>query len=292
MRIISDYHDYYDSVGAYFRSYNHAGYENYKDIVFKRKELSIIEDKQVSPEEKLKYHNDWSINASSDFYLTLVAAFDHKITRPSHFYREKGKPFHDLPHGPFHGRDNLTNKASSYNFYYMTFIFCGKIYYCVEVRRNENDTFSDDRYVEYFYDYDSLVSYFENNDDKMLTMLSNKRKTYFRGSVYSYLDEIKKYFDNTSKESKKKDFLIENKITIARLSSDYKIIVNPQLNDHQFYRVVDSYTAYQEVDMWVSGVLAYPPNFMVDIDDEYKVLSHGFDEKYGFRTRPSKKKKK
>ena len=50
--------------------------------------------------------------------------------------------------------------------------------------------------------------------------------------------------------------------------------------------MLDPFTAYQEIDMWISGTLSYPQNFMVDIEDKYKVLEHGFDPKYGFRTRP------
>jgi len=30
---------------------------------------------------------------------------------------------------------------------------------------------------------------------------------------------------------------------------------------------------------------------MVEVADKYKIIGHGFDEKYGFRTRPKKEKK-
>jgi len=42
----------------------------------------------------------------------------------------------------------------------------------------------------------------------------------------------------------------------------------------------------QELDMWISGTLAWPQNMMIEIDDKYRIIAHGFDEKYGFRKRP------
>ena len=51
------------------------------------------------------------------------------------------------------------------------------------------------------------------------------------------------------------------------------------LKDVQFYRVMDAYAAFQEISMWVGGVLSSIGNPMVQItDDRVKAAKHGFDE--------------
>jgi len=58
------------------------------------------------------------------------------------------------------------------------------------------------------------------------------------------------------------------------------------LKDIQFYRVMDAYTLFQEIEMWVGGVLASSGNPMVEIkDDKVKAAKHGFDE-WSFRKPP------
>lgn len=69
---------------------------------------------------------------------------------------------------------------------------------------------------------------------------------------------------------------------------DSALIVNPKLAEIGFQKVVDPYTAFQEISMFIGGVLGEnldPPSPMTD---KQKVVSHGFDPKYGFRKLPSK----
>lgn len=65
-----------------------------------------------------------------------------------------------------------------------------------------------------------------------------------------------------------------------------ELIRNPCLKDLQFFKVMDPFTTYQEIDMFLSGVLAPENKPMIKIEDKYKVQQHGFDTKFGFRTRP------
>lgn len=69
----------------------------------------------------------------------------------------------------------------------------------------------------------------------------------------------------------------------------YILELEPVLNDIEFYKVIDPFTAFTEMSMFISEQLnteidSYP---MTDIQ---KVRSKGFDDKYGFRTRPKDKK--
>jgi hypothetical protein len=66
------------------------------------------------------------------------------------------------------------------------------------------------------------------------------------------------------------------------------MIYNPKLKDWQFYRIVDTYTAYQEVFMYL-GSLAVPLKEIPEISDKIMRDAKGFDE-WSFKKPPSKKR--
>lgn len=68
--------------------------------------------------------------------------------------------------------------------------------------------------------------------------------------------------------------------------------VNPSLKDIGFASVVDPYTAFQELSMFIGGVLpgAHPP--MIQTSDEDMKVAKGFGHKYAFKTEPTKRKPK
>jgi hypothetical protein len=128
----------------------------------------------------------------------------------------------------------------------------------------------------HFYDYDSYSEYLEENGLVMATnSLENSTKRFF---------DIKLTNEDV-------DFLIQNKITNFVLFEN-AITINDNLSDYQLYKALDPYSAFQELDMWLSGILSYPQNIMIEVEDSSKIKKHGFDHKYGFRTRPTKAKKK
>ncbi len=63
----------------------------------------------------------------------------------------------------------------------------------------------------------------------------------------------------------------------------------PRLKEYDFYKVIDPFTIYQTLDMWVSGVLTGSGNGTVEItDNNVKIQKHGFDTKTSFRKEKSK----
>jgi hypothetical protein len=84
-------------------------------------------------------------------------------------------------------------------------------------------------------------------------------------------------------------WLIQNKITVLtynpQVNGDSKWRINgDDLKDFHFYKVVDPFTLFQEISMWVGGILPGSANPMVQItDDTIKVAKHGFDPKWSFR---------
>ena len=70
-----------------------------------------------------------------------------------------------------------------------------------------------------------------------------------------------------------------------------KFIINGNLKSYCFYKVFDSFTAFQEIQMFISGVLGVGENSIIEIEDKYKIKKHGFD-KWSFRKEPTKKIKR
>jgi len=69
-----------------------------------------------------------------------------------------------------------------------------------------------------------------------------------------------------------------------------KIEVNPNLADLNFQRVVEPYTAYQEVDMFLGNQLVGNFEPMPDFGDELKRDAHGMDD-WSFKQKGPKKRK-
>lgn len=68
-----------------------------------------------------------------------------------------------------------------------------------------------------------------------------------------------------------------------------KFIINPLLKEYEFFKVFDSFQAFQEISMFLSGVLGNKEKDIVQVADKYKIAGHGFD-KWSFRKEPEDKK--
>jgi hypothetical protein len=91
------------------------------------------------------------------------------------------------------------------------------------------------------------------------------------------------------------DFLVSNCISVLtwrpvtglRAEQTLWRVDGDDLKSLGFYRVVDVHTAFQDLSMWVGGVLPRPGAKMVEIvDDVVKAGKHGVD-RWSFRTPPS-----
>jgi len=71
---------------------------------------------------------------------------------------------------------------------------------------------------------------------------------------------------------------------------DNKIIleINPVLKDYAFYKEFPPFQAFQEIDMFISGVLGTGAPETVEISDKEMAIKKGHDGKYSFRKRPEK----
>ena len=76
---------------------------------------------------------------------------------------------------------------------------------------------------------------------------------------------------------------------VSRFNSQQAIIINPCLKQWEFQQVWEPYTAFQEIDRYLSTILARQQPEMVQIKDIDMVAKKGFD-KWSFRKPPTKKK--
>jgi hypothetical protein len=154
-------------------------------------------------------------------------------------------------------------------------IFCGKYVTAIQVTSTPHNT--NPSTTKYYYTAQAAV-----DDLVEAGVLRDRRTTIYRNPV----DQITKWFDTNSSRVPDVDWLIANKITCAIWMPDQSITINGCLKDVQFFKYMDTYTTFQELSVWMEGTLAYPQNVMEEISDKYRIKAHGFDEKYGFRTRP------
>lgn len=68
-----------------------------------------------------------------------------------------------------------------------------------------------------------------------------------------------------------------------------KFFINPLLKEYQFYKLFDAVQAFQEIQMFIGGVLGNKEKQITEVADKYKIAQHGFD-KWSFRKEPKEKK--
>lgn len=125
---------------------------------------------------------------------------------------------------------------------------------------------------------------------------------------FSFRGERLTSFSRVTLESEQLTPYINNGIVVAtayggqekivvrnpRLSRDEKEIAwvcnSDNLKEFDFIKLIDPITAFQNISMWVGGVIPKPGNRTVEIiDDKIKIAKHGMD-KHSFRKLPEKAK--
>jgi hypothetical protein len=78
-----------------------------------------------------------------------------------------------------------------------------------------------------------------------------------------------------------------NRTSIGRYynRTNPKFTLNANLAEYEFYKVFNSFQAFQEVSMFMGGVLGRGEKEIVEVGDKYKIAQHGFD-KWSFRKMP------
>lgn len=250
MRIVSPYHDFYDS--ALVHHDNTVIYQRIPVEIDLRKQKNVTLAPLYS-----EINTRFNKYLCSNYFYNSRDYINWEFDNIKHYHY----PYTTMV---FKGNSNFTIQQHKF-----LVIFCGKIYPGVEfIKVSTCDKSTTTKTLIY-------------TNTNFLDYLSENKITLKHNKDYNHLA---KYF-SISGQSIEIEFLINNKITNIILES-HKLLLNPQLSKVEFFKVLDVYSCYQELEMWMTGVLAYPQNMIIEVKDESKIQKHGFDQKYGFRTRP------
>jgi hypothetical protein len=158
--------------------------------------------------------------------------------------------------------------------------FCGKTYNGIRVL----ELGSAEHPV--FYDKPSLVAYLEKR--KLFSILGNlEPRRSNRWGRYQGASKLLSQQGNTAHSAFLHAYRIAIMVWTPEPYNSPILSKNAKLADFQFFKVMDAYSAYQELDMYLSGILAENEQSMLTVADSVKVQQHGFD-KYSFRKSPTK----
>lgn len=173
---------------------------------------------------------------------------------------------------------SIQSKRGKIEFAAKRVIFCGKMYSGLKAYINFWDyKHGPEPYVEYFW-----------NKETFETFLAKHGMEVEYETQASYYDEAPEndIFKPRQLTGIQYDWLIENRISIAIQVNRGPVSVwrlnCAGLKELQFYKVFDAVSAFQELDMWMSGALGMPGNPMVEISDTDRIAKHGYD-KWSFR---------
>lgn len=242
MRIISDFHDYYDCVQA-------QGQDLSVVWMRKPKEISIIKKERAR----------WTFTETFPF--------------------------------PTCGATTLHHWHRDYFWCYQTTIgFCGKIYPLLELNilGHEESTIC--------YNLEEVDSFMESNfKEKQLKAYRQTKGFSKQWSSCYRRTSFSKFFDECrQKQSAYEDkWFRENRcpVFVARFrprSQSSTVTLNAELKKWEFYRIFDTYSAFQEIYSFMSA-LAVPIEAIPEIDDVTMAEAKGFN-KWSFRKEPTKRR--
>ncbi|MHA1839442.1 MAG: hypothetical protein ACTSYO_05750 [Candidatus Ranarchaeia archaeon] len=177
--------------------------------------------------------------------------------------------------------------------------FCGKVYGCLKLTTDLGTVLKPHKaQTAYCYDIESADKFVKKHfKKKHIESYHNVQKETFRWSYsrHNHIGashyEFKRYFDKRKEERDKyKDFFIENHTPLFVVRGN-GVFLNEQLKEYEFYKVMDPYTAYQELQMYW-GSMAVPIKPIPKISDADMLQAKGFDPKFSFRAEPGGKKRK
>ena len=152
--------------------------------------------------------------------------------------------------------------------------FCGKRYRFVNFIKSVNEK----TIFLYFYSLESLLYYLAKAYKKDIKKRSKKAMQKY---IKTYEKECKEFYsinNNFEQNIKLHEQFNTPIFTVYNKNDNPDIVINPSLKDMNFQKVFDPYRAFQEIDMFLSGVLQSPENKMIDINDSDMRDKKGFND--------------
>lgn len=119
---------------------------------------------------------------------------------------------------------------------------------------------------------------------------STKRRAYWSGPWHHLRhDQFERFFQAAAEHRDKYGQMFQDNhcpVFTCRVGRECVVTHNGRLKDLEFYRLVDPYTAFQEIAMFLGG-MASPEKPIPKIDDKTMAQAKGFN-KWSFRKEPKK----
>jgi len=121
------------------------------------------------------------------------------------------------------------------------------------------------------------------------------RYRWFEADVEPSIEKQHDRFFDASKFDKYWKFSVDHKIvcfslrTTINVDEGMRFTINPCLKDLGAVIVSNPFDTFQNIAMYLGGVLGNEAAPMIAIEDKYRIESHGYD-KWSFRKRPTKNK--
>lgn len=187
---------------------------------------------------------------------------------------------------------NNSRTGWEFGFFPFTVAFCGKTYPGIEIHYAKAGSFEDPE-TKCFYDFES---YTEQLHRFGLEYTEGRRRSYswdkHPKTSPRCEDEVKDYFATTGVDHVSLFAELRQPIAVCHFvphNPQLSVSLNVVLADYDFYKVFDAYTAFQELDMFVSGIMARDNNPMADISDVDMRDKKGFDN-MSFKKAPTKRR--
>jgi hypothetical protein len=246
MRIFSKYHDYYDKT---------LGYGIDPNVIYERKEENITDWMKDQPDlqKRLsKIHDD---------------IFDFRIERINSPELQ------------------VINK--------IVVLFCGKIYFCVKISyKGKHTPYYDNTITEFIYTFDAFKRAITTHSK--INLEHSMTSGLFDGTRSKPMAIAKRFkilFDKQGAESdaaKDIHFELDSPVVVIDYDLIYTyskkngVFKNKCLKGIEFFKIVNPFSAFQELSMFIGGVMGGKSPIMIEVSDKDRIAKHGFD-KLSFR---------
>jgi len=152
-------------------------------------------------------------------------------------------------------------------------------------------------YIIYVYEDEKEVSISSNLDSTLILLGKYNQKTKHRNSKYfKKVDDRKSMIDAYAEwhNVEHNEIFIKYKVPVFvckyEIRGNTKVILNDCLSDFCFFKIKDSFTSFNEIQSYISGVLGQDDKPIVETSEKDKIQSKGFD-KWSFRNPDPPKRK-
>lgn len=254
MRIVSKFHDFYDSVMAMDTDKKTIYYREEKEIIINSDQLNQngVTDKYPIHSDKIVIYEAKKIRnlfkTQTDFQIHILGFCGELLPILEHDYyvQHPSNPSCSINEFKYYiGIDNITN-------------------------------FLETEYKDYTLLWDRNYKTPSNKVFSIMEELNKNKKLmniFIEQNVPSFLYYCNGHYDHV------------NRVQTG------KIILNPCLKRYQFQSYLDPYQTYQKIQQYMENILVQDKMPMKPISDELKRDSKGFD-KHSFRKDPSSKKRR